>query len=41
MNIETLPERASAAHELTGDEYEAALHKLFVDSLLHYNKITE
>uniref|UniRef100_A0AAU6NDB3 Odorant receptor n=1 Tax=Mythimna loreyi TaxID=667449 RepID=A0AAU6NDB3_9NEOP len=41
MNFETLPERASAACAASGDDYDAALHKLFVDCLVHYNKITE
>nr|QNS36244.1 olfactory receptor 59 [Mythimna separata] len=41
MNFETLPERAVAACAASGRDYDAALHALFVDCLLHYNKVTE
>nr|AOE48064.1 putative odorant receptor OR59 [Athetis lepigone] len=41
MNFETLPERARGAHAAGGEHYERALHRLFKDCLLHYNRVTE
>ncbi|CAH0700952.1 unnamed protein product [Spodoptera exigua] len=43
MNFETLPERARALQLAggAGAVYEASLHRLFVDCLLHYNIITD
>ncbi|XP_047020815.1 odorant receptor 4-like [Helicoverpa zea] len=41
INFESLPERARALHVESGENYDTILDKLFVDCLVHYNKITE